>query len=268
MNLSFYYNVKSHQEEYLKLLVAGINKINGTEYKLAKSEDKRNVVCWGWTSGHRLSHYGRKNTLVLERGYLGDRHEWTSLGWNGLNGYASFYNENVSDDRWTKYWKGGMKPWQGDDSSKYALLCGQVFTDKSLNDCTNYVAFIQQKLNTLKKKYNRVMFRPHPLDKDRIRPRDKSIEIIDPTKSSLEENLKDARIVVAWNSNSLVEAIYNGIPFESNSRGSMVHQYMTDDLDKEPDRNDWGRKIAYAQWSREELTSGAAWSHIKAGCKE
>lgn len=46
------------------------------------------VACWGWRLGQHLRYKGHE-VLVMERGYLGDRFAWTSLGWNGLNGRST-----------------------------------------------------------------------------------------------------------------------------------------------------------------------------------
>jgi hypothetical protein len=261
LNISFECNASSTRRVYIDLLLIGARIDNATVVKNCK-----NVAVWGWRPGRRLKKL-KKNVLLLEHGYLGDRDEWISLGWNGLNGRANFYNSNVHGDRWEWYWKDKMKPWRG-DSGDYALLCGQVSGDMSLSDCENYGGFLIKKSKQLLKKYGRVVYRPHPLaaGKRKVKIRfDPKVEIIDPKESTLEENISGAKIVVAWSSNCLVEAMYNGIPFESNSPFSMVHNYNTAEFE-EPDRDDWGRKIAYSQWSRCELLDGTAWSHIKVGC--
>lgn len=260
-HLTFLYVVGTHQEVYANLLYRGMG---GAKDELVSDDSGSSVVTWGWRLGERLHNKG-KNVLVMERGYLGDRQEWTSLGWNGLNGYANFYNDDVSDDRWVKYWKDGMKPWRG-DVGDYVLVCGQVPTDMSLSDCQSYEAFIAVKISELKQKYgHRVMFRHHPmtLGKRMVRlPR--GVDEVDSLRTTLEDNIKDARLVVAWNSNSAIEAMYNGVPYEVSSPGSLVYDYQPIDFN-EPDRNDLGRKLAYCQWNKTELANGTAWQHIQRG---
>jgi len=259
--ISLSYGHGTHQEDYARLLLEGIDP-NAVLYS---DEAKRNVVVWGWRKGRRIQNRSGKNILVMERGYLGDREEWTSLGWNGLNGYANFHNKDVPSDRWVKYWKNGMKPWRGDDGD-YVLVCGQVFNDTSLSDCRNYAHFLETRFIALLQMYGRVVYRPHPLSKWMHGLSIPSkVEVVDPLLTPLTHDMEKARLVVAWNSNSLVEAMYNGIPFESNSPGSMVHEYSMTDMDTEPDRETWGRRISYCQWNKEELSDGSAWRHIKVG---
>jgi hypothetical protein len=260
--LGLLYKPGSHQERQMDRLAHGVQDMNVHRQLMLP-----NVAVWGWKRGRRL-HRSRLNVLVLERGYLGDRMAWTSLGWNGLNGYATFYNTQVPEDRWARYWQDGMRPWKG-DWGDYVLFCGQVTTDASLYDCPSYAQFVEQELRKLVNAYGRVVYRPHPLNKDpnfaRIPPQ---VEILDPTKTTLQQDLERARAVVAWSSNSLVEALYAGVPAWSNSAGSMVHEYFNPAKPfDEPDREDWGRKLAYCQWSREEISAGIAWQHIKQGVK-
>jgi hypothetical protein len=264
MLLSLNYGPDTHQEEYLSLLHKGM----GTTSPFPQTtEDGKNIACWGWRKGEALLKKDpERNVLVVERGYLGNREEWTSLGWNGLNGYANFNNESVPDDRWIKYWKNGMQPWQPHDG-EYILICGQIITDMSLSDCQSYETFVFSKIEHLKARYGKqIRFRPHPLAKKTGRNRiyvPKDVQVVDASQTTLTDDMKNAKLVVAWNSNSLVEAMYLGIPFESNSPGSMVHSYQQKDPFEEPNRNDWGRRIAYCQWNKEELANGVAWKHVQ-----
>lgn len=262
-NLSLFYVEDSFHYDYMAALLKGIDP----NAQLVSSKDGSSVVIWGWRHGCKLARNG-KNVLIMERGYLGDRSEWTSLGWNGLNGYAKFYNDDVPNDRWVKYWKSGMKPWRGDAGGDYVLFCGQVISDQSLSDCPDYQFFVQEQLYKLRLTYGRVLFRPHPLmnrSADYYINIPKGIEVIDPTKTTITEDIEKARFVVAWSSNSLVDAMYHGVPFISHSRGSMVHTYQKENMFDEPDRETWGRRISYCQWTKEELANGTAWKHAKIG---
>src|ERR1043165_6830238 len=76
------------------------------------------VACWSWHIGKGLRESG-KDVLVMERGYLGDRFVWTSLGWNGLNNRAQW---PVIDDvsRFKTHFGHLMKPWK--TGGDYVLL--------------------------------------------------------------------------------------------------------------------------------------------------
>ena len=265
MRINLLYRWRKYQFLPINLFALSISNA-----KVFRNEDlsvSENVGCWGWHVGGRL-RAANKNVLVFERGYLGDRSTQVSLGWNGLNGHANFFVDKVPEDRWIKNWKSGMGQWKG-DAGEYALLCGQVFGDASMFDCDNYGKWLLETLKQLKKRFGKVLFRPHP----KFDMKEAGIEIpswvemSNPKTTSFQENLKDAKLCVAWNSNATVLSFYAGVPSLTFSRGSMIWNYISKDLFSEPNRNDWGRKLAYCQWSRKDLYDGTAWKHISQGFK-
>lgn len=263
MDINLLYRWRKYQ--MLPINLFGFSIRGATVYRNAPLGVSSNIGCWGWHSGMRYRENG-KNVLIFERGYLGNRSAFVSLGWNGLNGHANFYTDDVPDDRWIRYWKSGMGTWKG-DVGDYALLCGQVFGDASMFDCDNYGKWLVETLAYLRKKYGRVAFRAHP----KFNMKEAGIEIpgwvemLDPIGTTLADNLKHAKLCVSWSSNATVLSFYSGTPSLTFSRGSMIRDYISNDLFAEPDRNDWGRRISYCQWSRAELLNGEAWSHISQG---
>ena len=106
--------------EYRDALVVGLRRHG------ALSLDA--VACWGWRRG-QLFKRRRKRVLVLERGYIGDRFYWTSIGLDGLNGRATF--PEYPDDGGARFARmGSLAPWNPDGS--YVLLIGQVRGDAAL----------------------------------------------------------------------------------------------------------------------------------------
>ncbi len=72
-----------------------------------------------------------RHYLVMERGYIGDRFKWTSLGFDGLNGRAKFPSIDDGMKRWNKHFPGFLKPWKYTGTS-LALIMGQVLGDASI----------------------------------------------------------------------------------------------------------------------------------------
>jgi hypothetical protein len=217
---------------------------------------------WGMKRAHGRQALGAGNRcVIIERAYLGDRFRWHAVGLNGLNGRADFRNDDVPDDRWQQHWAGQVKPWR--DGGDYALVIGQVFGDASLNG-TNPYEWAQHQVKQAKKRFARVYFRPHPLCKRRV-PID--AEELPGTEA---EALSGAAVVITHSSNMGVLAAMEGIPVVATYEGSMVYKIASHDLSDgliRPDRSDWGRRIAYAQWTPEELADGSAWRHISRGWK-
>ena len=249
-----------HQVSHQSLMAAGL-KAHGIPVDMASCAlpQNRYAACWGWRHGKSIRESGSE-VLVMERGYLGDRFRWTSLGWNGLNGNADFCNADCSDDRWLKYWRPGMKEWNA--SGEYALIVGQVPGDAALGGLDPY-AWAQSIVGEAAKKYGRVLFRPHPLAKVR-----RNLSGAETTEHTLQEDLAGASVVITFNSNTAVDAVMMGKPAVSCDKGSMAYAVTSHSI-AEPlytgDREDWGRKIAYAQWLPDEIKSGEALRHLLRG---
>ena len=214
-----------------------------------------------WGIRRRWSSYvimQGKPVIVIERGYLGERkNTWLSVGNGGLNGLANFGNHDVPPDRWERYWADQVKPWK--KGGKYALIMGQVPKDSSLYGRCPY-QWARSIYPAALEKFKKVFFRPHPEAK---LPQDLGIPIME---GDLVEALDDAKAVITYSSNSAVDAVMNGIPAITCHRGTMAWDVSSHSF-KEPlykgDRDEWGARIAYAQWHIDEIASGEAWQHIR-----
>lgn len=219
-------------------------------------------VAWGMRKAERCQKAGYKGPmLIVERGYIGNRMEWTSLGWDGLNGHAR-HNEVWDTHRFKRNFSHLLKPWQTGKRGGYALIMGQVIGDMSLSnvDILPWYSDIAVKL------WNEgwdVKFRPHPESDRRGHDRPK-LPFAQVVEGSLGEALSGAGLVVAWNSNSLVDAVLAGVPIYAGDRGSMVFELSSRDFRPiYPDREAVLNHIACVQWSLTELSTGKAWEVVK-----
>lgn len=207
------------------------------------------VACWGWHQGRALREAGYE-VLVMERGYVGDRFAWTSLGWNGLNGRADFpivLPTHKPPD---------VKPWRRDGS--YVLLLGQVPGDASLQgrDLSYWYA---QVAGEARKAYGiPVHFRAHPLAARR--GGSKAVAGTMPSAGSLDEDLAGAAMAITWNSNSAVDAVLAGVPTVAMDEGSMAWEVTAHKVGDTvmPDRAEWLQRLVDYQWTLDEIRSGAA----------
>jgi len=212
------------------------------------------VACWGWRHGRRLRAEGRE-VLVMERGYLGDRFAWTSLAWNGLNGRGEF--PEYPDDggaRFDAHYS--LHPWK--EGGQYALLMGQVPGDASLRgiDLTKWYATAAMAANNAYEMP--VLFREHPMALRRGLNRQP--RLTERSTGTLTEALAGAAVVITFNSNSAVDAVCAGVPAVTMDEGSMawpVAAHRIGDLVR-PDRKAWAHRLAWRQWSMQEIANGTA----------
>lgn len=242
---------------YRNCLIQGFEKIGVKIAEVTPSLSSRTkyVATWGWQRGKALRDQGHE-VLVLERGYIGDRFKYTSLGWNGLNNYANFPDYPEDKGERFKSHGGILKPWMG--YGKYILILGQVQNDaslkgKNINLWYEQVAAEAERIHKLP-----VYFRPHPEAKRRGGYN--SVEGIKNLPGSLEDALNDALFTIAYNSNSCLDSILAGIPCFAGDKGTMAWNLCMPSLEKieTPYREPLVHKIAWNQWSSSEIRSGEA----------
>jgi hypothetical protein len=241
----------------LQNVQGGLEKRGVKVHQCGSSISTKHVICWGWRKGEELRRKGHE-VLVFERGYLGDRFKWTSIGWNGLNNRADFkLPDKVTGERFKKNFE--MKPWQPDGD--LIIIMGQIMGDMSLQG-KNLTGFYNELGKSLKKKHGKqVVFRPHPHAKAGRGNFKPDLPVFD---GNLEDALKRAYLVVTYNSNSAVDAVINGIPALSFDIGSMAYDVTGHSASEriKPERQWWADILAHCQWTPEEIANGDYWGRM------
>lgn len=242
----------AHQLNHQQSLSAGLRK-HGLQVAEVATEFQvktHRVACWGWRVGKRLREAGH-SVLVMERGYIGDRFAWTSLGWNGLNNRATV--PSVPDDgggRFNANHAGCMKPLN--PHGDYALLIGQVPGDASLQGLDLNPWYAQKAAVVAKETGLPVNFRPHPLARQRSQ-----VSAVPGTQmlhGELSDALAGAAVVLTYNSNTGVDGLLAGKRVSADDKGSMAFAVT--------DREQWAHRLAWRQWSIEEIATGYALDHV------
>lgn len=201
-----------------------------------------------------------KDILICEHGYIGDRQEWISTGWNDINGKAEF---TIGDKpRWKKIWSEDiLKPWNMDYD--HALIIGQVTKDASLRDCKDIKAWYKEMTNDCLAMGLPVIFRRHPEDKRLSKnycPKGATLDCSESINKAMENAL-----VVTYSSNVGVLAVLAGHPVIAWNQTSMIYNLAAKSLEdvKSFDREPWLHRMAYCQWHVDELEDGSAWRHLR-----
>lgn len=250
-----YSPISEYQASHHAALKQGFEKmgISVESVNIRGAAGAKHVACWGWKAGLDLRSRG-KQVLVVERGYLGDRFRYSSLGWNGLNGYAAF--PDYPDDGGKRFDKLGiqMNPWK--DRGKYILIMGQVPTDASLQG-RDLMPWYKEMANRAQELYDfPVVFRPHPAAVAKgYRQTVIGTEVMN---GDLSAALDGAALCITWNSNSSVDAVLAGVPTVIGDRGSMAFDMCSQEIAdiRKPCRLKWAHSLAWKQWTLEEIKSG------------
>lgn len=220
----------------------------------APTTDKT-VLCWGWKQqiAERFARM-KKNVLVLELGYIGDRTKHLSLGWNGLNGYAKFHEYPADNGERFRAMGGELKPWK--TGGDYILILGQVKGDASLKG-QDIMPWYQECARRAKEIYGvPVYYRPHP-ESVRRRGYDK-IDGVKNIGGTLQEAVAGALFTIAYNSNSCLDSILSGTPCFAGDKGTMAYDLCMKDIGEivRPDREEIVYNIAWCQFTHDELRDG------------
>lgn len=253
-----------HQSGYSASLIEGMRRCGDEGFILPRSvingnelKDPVDAICvWGWRNGQIMRKWGY-NVLVMERAYVADRFKWVSLGWNGLNGRASWPVVNDSS-RWKEHFAHLMSPWHTRPLG-YALVMGQVPTDMAVRHI-DFMSWAAQTCEELRALGHVVYFRAHPRAETCIPANVQNIN------GSLGQALADAAFTVTFNSNSGVDSIMNGVPTVTCDVGAMAYAVSSHDV-KQPywvgDRTQWASDMAWRQWLTPELIDGSAWRVVR-----
>lgn len=219
------------------------------------------VIMWGTRRTDLIARAKADGcrVCILERGYLGDRMRWTSVSFGGgLNGRAEFRGPFNDARRFETHFADLMKPWRRQDG--YALILGQVPGDMSVRDANIGARYVDW-ADTLLRRGIAVKFRPHP-KADRRR-----FINLEPMAAnvSLAEALAGASWALTWNSNGGVDAVMAGVPTVTMDEGAMAWPVTGHSIDEEPpmpDRSAWAARLAWCQFTKEEMSSGFCWEAI------
>lgn len=222
------------------------------------------LVLWGVRKQHAIKAQldAGGEVCVLERGYLGNRFEYSSVSFGGgLNGHGRFYGPFHDGSRWDRHFAHLLKPWRSKPDG-YALILGQVPGDMSLEGL-NPTAIWRETADRLVKAGYRVKLRPHP------QAPHVGLHGIEIAGGSLAEALDGAALAVGINSNSTVEAVLAGVPTVTLDDRAMAWPVTGHGMGEivMPDRTAWCRAMAWRQWSMDELATGECWEHVGDGCR-
>lgn len=255
----------AHQQRWGEALASGLRRHGITARIVPEPTAVQSDVaaCWGWVHGRSLA--AERPVLVMERAYVGNRFEYLSLGWDGLNGRARFPIVDDGGLRWRNHFQGLMRLIRNQGSN--ALILGQVTGDAALVGCSP-AEFYQRCGDRARAMWLHQRFRPHPTEVERYGERVAHFGFA-PAEGSLDEALSAARVAMAWNSNALTDAALAGVPVIAGHHGAMAWPIAGQGLDCDAPgppllgRDRWAHRLAYCQWSETEVADGTAWSSVR-----
>ncbi len=193
--------------------------------------------------------------------------------WNNILPYKNNFPYDQSYNRWDeikKKYKIIIKDYQKQGDNILFLL--QIPTDSSLNELNfNNVGYLNFMIKTINGIFNfsdrKIILRSHPLNKNNdfvaktlANHFRKTNKVFVSKHEKIEDDFKNVKCVISYNSSASVEALFNGIhvinlskmqPCFSAASNNLLDIEKLNDLD----RNEFLKKIAFLHWENDELDS-------------
>ena len=163
-----------------------------------------------------------------------------------------------------------VKPWRETTNKKYVLLLCQNLSDASLLGL-DMLQWIMATVKHLMKRTNRkIVIRNHPLSKVSVKEMFDSfynMKQVEFSDNSLEKDFAGAHCSIAYTSGASIDSIMAGVPVITPSPYNFVYDISSHDLEqvetpKLGDRQELLNKLAYTQWSVEDIIEGKPLKHL------
>jgi hypothetical protein len=270
MKFYIHANAVPWQQEYLPRFVAGLaahghQVIHTTEDKAM--EDGVNIIFANnsWKLTHQQCINKKIPILTVGRCFFGSRFDMVAIGWDGFNGSADFcLEDDMPEDRWLKHgWELTTDVINQVNSNEdgYVLVCGEF------RDMGGW--YVKTALDLHGEK---VRFRPHPFKKDiRVSGWQNARDV---GQDSIHELFPECRAVVTYDSIAGCDAALAGVPTICYGENAMARPVAFHDwrdfldMSREFELERWARRLAFCQWSHDEIAGGEWWPHLEAGLSD
>lgn len=272
MKFSIHANNVDWQREYLPRFTEGLaahgHRVTHTQIDEA-DPDAINVIFANnaWKLTHQQCHNKKIPLLTVGRCFFGSRFDMVAIGWDGFNGAADFCTtDDMPADRWELHGKQqlGRCSVFGDPDG-HVLVCGEF------RPMDNWYSTLREILAGEK-----VQFRSHPFVKQTITGWEDAPHVGQDDIASL---FPTVRAVITYDSIAGCDATLDGVPTiawsdTSMARDAAFHSWRAfteweKTCDGYPyDVEQWAHRLAYCQWSHDEISSGAYWEHLQHGATQ
>lgn len=219
------------------------------------------------------------NTMCVDAScfkYLDDHGSYLRYSLGGpFYDKANYGNQGATDRKWTQisaHLGIELKP-QVPRKKGCILICMQRdggFAMKTLDP----MEWLRNKITDIRRYTSRAIeIRPHPgwWQKEKFaefsNPRF-NVTVVDPTQSSLPNNLLQAKAAVFFNSSASVAAVCEGIPIFADDSSCVSWSMANQDISQIEhgqmfDRSQWINELAAAHWSDQESARGDIYQHFR-----
>jgi hypothetical protein len=213
-----------------------------------------------------------KPVVVLEVGGIKRNVTW-KMGINGINRDADFANNLYDNQRWPLF-DIKLTPWK--QTGDTIVICGQHEASHQWQGEQPMSSWIESQIQQIRTHTDKpIIIRPHPRHNVSVNEQKfKNVNIKKPTfdnttydDTDFKESLKSTWAVINHSSNPALESVFAGIPVFV-SASSLCYDVGGHDISNilkpaMPERIEWANKLAYTEWTVDEIRQGTPWIRIR-----
>jgi hypothetical protein len=261
-----------------RFLAAGLDKLNQKWVKSYPTFTHPGdiLVIWTpwkktirWAASHRHRRAGGL-VLVMENGSIpvikGER--FWQLAWDGHNGSGT--HRTGGPERWHD-WGLDITPWRTDGD--HILICAQRGVRDNDPEITHPSDWPDRVIRKIRGYTNRpILYRPHPgaPRKPCLPRRDWAGLTVCDAREPLKTQLRGCWAAVVYTSSAATECLLSGVPVFYDGPNIAMREAASQDFSqinnpRLPDRQGAFERMAWCQWSSDELSNGKAWRWLVLG---
>ncbi len=159
-----------------------------------------------------------------------------------------------------------------DNNRNSILIINQMINDSAIYPTHPY-EWALKTINEIRKYSNDcIIFRDHPLQKDKNKAEIKNIlnnkDIYLSENYKIEDDLNNSRCCITFSSGSAIESLLHGVPVIATDKRSFVYEIVENDFNKInnlklPNLNTLKSSLSFTHYSFNEILDGTCWENIK-----
>lgn len=218
----------------------------------------------------------RKLLRLGSRRYA-DSFDYYRVGVGGfLHDDGDFANVNSPGDRWEEQASRldlKLEPYR--TAGRHVLIVGQSPGDASLRGADIFEWMHRTATAARALTHRPIVIRPHPvtlgpmmLEFERRFRKLPGVVLDYPPNRPIAATLKGCWVMIAYSSSATIDGLIAGVPCIATHPANFAWSVSDHEVERidDPtlfDREPWLHDLAYAQWSPQEMASGAVWRHLR-----
>jgi hypothetical protein len=266
MNIAGIHTTKPRTQRYVDAFVSGTpGPYKIYDFKTLKGLPEEDLIMYGILAGsgevYKRCEAANKDFYYMDHGYFGNAHDaphWLRIT---KNGHTQTTLKNVPTDRYEKHFKRELKPWN--KTGKDILFLPPTIATSNFFNATNWIADTLKTLSNTTDRYVDIREKPYNPNIS-VDQYGATVKVDRPTEHKGPIDWSQYHAVITFNSNTMIEALHNGVPVFCGTQASAALPISETDFTKIEtpkygDRMALFASLAYSNFTMAEMADGTAW---------